>query len=105
MCIDFNNDYFIITISEYEIKKERAKAKDMRKKQWWRTLVSKGICHYCSEKFPASEITMDHVVPVIRGGKSTKGNLVAACKECNNKKKHMLPIEWGEYLKNIKESE
>jgi len=45
---------------------------------------------------------MDHIVPLSRGGKSTKGNIVAACKMCNNKKKYLLPVEWEEYLKNIK---
>ena len=44
---------------------------------------------------------MDNIVPIIRGGKSTKGNVVPACKECNNKKKHMLPIEWEEYMSKI----
>ncbi len=48
---------------------------------------------------------MDHIVPLIRGGKSTKGNIVPACKDCNNRKKHMLPIEWGEYLEKLKEEE
>ena len=45
---------------------------------------------------------MDHVVPLIRGGKSTKNNIVPACKECNNVKKHKLPVEWTEYLENIR---
>ena len=36
---------------------------------------------------------MDHLVPLIRGGRSTKGNLVPACKECNTKKKHQLAFE------------
>ncbi len=45
---------------------------------------------------------MDHLVPLIRGGKSTKSNLVPCCKDCNNKKKHMLPIEWQEYLSSLK---
>jgi 5-methylcytosine-specific restriction protein A len=49
----------------------------------------------------AKELTMDHIVPLIRGGKSTKGNVVPACKECNNKKKHMLPIEWEEYIERL----
>jgi len=30
---------------------------------------------------------------------------VTACKECNNKKKHMLPIEWEEYLLRLRDSE
>jgi 5-methylcytosine-specific restriction endonuclease McrA len=50
-----------------------------------------------------SNLTMDHVVPLIRGGRSIKNNLVPACKECNNKKKYLLPMEWEEYLKGRKE--
>jgi len=46
---------------------------------------------------------MDHIVPMSRGGKSTRGNVVPACKACNNKKKYMLPIEWEEYLETLKE--
>jgi len=40
---------------------------------------------------------MDHKVPIIRGGKSVKGNLVPCCKPCNDKKKHKLAFEWEEY--------
>ena len=36
---------------------------------------------------------MDHIVPVARGGKSTRGNVVAACLECNRKKKYLTPAE------------
>ncbi len=37
---------------------------------------------------------MDHLVPLARGGRSTKGNLVPACKECNTKKKYWLAFEF-----------
>ena len=37
---------------------------------------------------------MDHLVPIIRGGRSTHGNVVPACKPCNDAKKHSLPLEW-----------
>jgi 5-methylcytosine-specific restriction endonuclease McrA len=47
---------------------------------------------------------MDHLVPVARGGKSTKGNVVPACKPCNNKKKQLLPMEWDAYLKMLQPS-
>jgi 5-methylcytosine-specific restriction endonuclease McrA len=47
---------------------------------------------------------MDHIVPIVRGGKSRKGNIVAACKECNNKKKHMLPVEWEAYMAALSEN-
>jgi len=44
---------------------------------------------------------MDHVVPIVRGGKSTKSNVVPCCKDCNNKKQYLLPIEWREYLEGF----
>jgi 5-methylcytosine-specific restriction protein A len=30
---------------------------------------------------------------------------VPACKDCNNKKKYLLPIEWEEYLKTLEQTE
>ncbi len=92
---------FIIEVSEEEIRRERAKAKALRATRWWKQKLARGRCHYCSKGFPSAELTMDHLVPVIRGGKSTRGNLVTACKECNNKKKYLLPMEWEEYLQKL----
>ncbi len=91
-------DYFIIEVTEQEIKREKEKARELRKTQWWKSRVAKGVCHFCGEEFPPAGLTMDHLVPIVRGGKSTRGNVVPACKECNNRKKHMLPMEWEEYM-------
>ena len=67
--------------------------------------MSKGVCHYCGRQVDPKQLTMDHIVPLIRGGKSTKGNLVPACKDCNNKKKYLLPVEWDEYLRELARKE
>ncbi|MDY6790922.1 MAG: HNH endonuclease [Thermodesulfobacteriota bacterium] len=91
---------FAFDLDEADIKRQRHKARQLRESQWWKRCLAKGICHYCKRPTPAKELTMDHIVPVSRGGKSTKGNVVPACKECNNKKKQLLPIEWDEYLKS-----
>ena len=84
---------WIAVLSDEEIKRERAKARELRRSPWWKRRRAAGVCHYCGNKFPPSELTMDHLVPLIRGGRSTKGNLVPACKACNNKKKHQLVFE------------
>lgn len=97
--------FFIPESSEEEIKRERAKARELRHSQWWKQKVGRGLCHYCGRPFPPRELTMDHIVPLVRGGKSTKGNTVPACKDCNNRKRHMLPMEWEEYLERLKERE
>lgn len=88
-------------LDEKDIKTQRAKARDLRKSQWWKRKIAKGCCHYCSKKIAPALLTMDHIVPVSRGGKSTKGNVVPSCKDCNNKKKQFLPMEWVEYLESI----
>lgn len=75
------------------LKKERSKARELRKTAWWKNQIQKGICEYCGKKVSPSELTMDHRVPLARGGKTTKGNVVPACKECNQKKKLQTPVE------------
>jgi 5-methylcytosine-specific restriction endonuclease McrA len=84
---------FVVTVDEQDIRRERQKAKELRASQWWKRKRGAGICHHCGGKFPPKELTMDHLVPIIRGGKSTKGNLVPSCKECNSARKHRLPFE------------
>jgi len=91
---------FAFDLDEADIKRQRHKARQLRDSQWWKRCLAKGICHYCKCPTPPKELTMDHIVPVSRGGRSTKGNVVPACKECNNKKKQLLPMEWDEYLKS-----
>ena len=88
-------------VDEAEIRRQRDKARKLRKSRWWQQKLSKGTCYYCGKQFKPKELTMDHVVPLSRGGRSTKDNLVASCKECNNKKKTLLPMEWEEYLQSI----
>ena len=90
-------------ISDQDIRREKEKARKVRKSSWWSRKIGKGVCYYCSSEVGRTNLTMDHVVPLSRGGKSRKGNLVPACKGCNNKKKSMLPIEWDEYIRSLAE--
>src|ERR1035438_2920859 len=49
-------------------------------------LRDRNSCQYCGVVLPASELTLDHVVPRSRGGNSTWENLVACCHACNRRK-------------------
>ena len=98
------SDFFIHTEEEAHIKKEKAKARELRATQWWKRKRARGKCHYCERTFKPRELTMDHLIPLVRGGRSVQSNLVPACKECNNKKKYLLPTEWQEYLESLKSS-
>ena len=90
-----------IEVSEEQIRRERNRARELRQSQWWKNRIGQGVCHYCGERVSPKELTLDHIVPVIRGGKSSRGNCVPACKECNSKKQSLLPIEWEEFLEKL----
>ncbi len=88
-------------VSEEQLRRERQKARELRRSQWWRNRVAAGVCHYCGEHFTPGELTLDHIVPLVRGGRSTRGNCVPACKECNTRKRDLLPTEWQDYLDSL----
>ncbi|MDT8443383.1 MAG: HNH endonuclease signature motif containing protein [Desulfuromonadales bacterium] len=88
-------------ISEEQLRRERQKARDLRRSQWWRKRIEAGLCHYCGGRFNSRDLTLDHIVPLVRGGRSTRGNCVPACKECNTRKRDLLPTEWQEYLDSL----
>ncbi len=58
-------------------------------------LRDRNICQFCGKIFPASDLTLDHVVPRSRGGRSSWENLVACCYQCNNHKGDRTPEEAG----------
>ena len=96
------SDYFSLdSIDEKVLKTERARARELRKTRWWQQKTASGTCYYCGRKVGFASLTMDHVIPLGRGGRSTRGNLVPSCKECNTKKKGSLPVEWAEYLQSL----
>lgn len=79
-------------VSEQDVRREKDKARRLRQTQWWMRKIHNGVCHYCNKEVGRDDLTMDHIVPLSRGGKSTKGNIVAACKECNSKKNICCPL-------------
>ncbi len=96
-------EIFDFTVFQTEwYKKEKEKARKLKKTKWWRKKISSGICHYCKKKIKPSELTMDHMIPISRGGLSERSNLVPCCKKCNAKKKYLLPYEWEEYMNSLK---
>ena len=91
----------LVGSSEENIRRERAKARELRKTRWWQQKTAAGTCYYCGTKVAHKELTMDHLVPLARGGRSTKDNLVPSCKDCNTKKRKFLPMEWVEYMDRL----
>jgi 5-methylcytosine-specific restriction endonuclease McrA len=52
-------------------------------------------CQYCGKRFPTGELSLDHVLPRSRGGRTTWENIVCACVRCNVRKGGRTPAEAG----------
>lgn len=78
-----------------------------RKKAFKDTLLKNGVyqCKMCKKTFSNhSDLNIDHVKPVAKGGKNNVGNLNLLCKSCNSKKGSKEKMEHLEnILKNIVE--
>ncbi|HEX2439715.1 MAG TPA: HNH endonuclease signature motif containing protein [Methylomirabilota bacterium] len=84
-----------------ELKRQRQRARELRDSQWWKRRIAPGVCHYCRRQVGRLALTMDHIVPLGRGGASIRGNVVPSCKDCNSRKKGMLPVEWRQYVDSL----
>ncbi len=87
------NEWLSFDADPAHVAREREKARALRKSAWWQRRVQRGVCAYCQKTVAPRELTMDHVVPVARGGRSVRGNVVPSCKECNSRKKLLTPAE------------
>ena len=98
------DEFFASAPPEHQ-KREKAKARELRISQWWKQELGKGLCYHCNERFKPADLTMDHLIPIARGGKSSKNNCVPSCKACNTKKGHKTRAEMAlEELKSASES-
>jgi 5-methylcytosine-specific restriction protein A len=86
-------DFYFTPADPSHIKKERAKARELRASQWWRQQLGRGICHHCGESFSRDELSMDHLIPLARGGKTSKKNVVVSCKGCNSAKGYKTAVD------------
>ena len=75
------------------------RSRDIRKKQNGIFLIldkefkklNNELCFYCGSN---NKLTIDHIIPVVRGGRHSIGNLLIACKSCNSKKGSKTIQEW-----------
>jgi 5-methylcytosine-specific restriction protein A len=86
----------------YEKKKDYH---DYRKQRF--TLVRRRLsaqrweCYFCHAPLTIKDATIDHLVPLDRGGTSISENMVACCAPCNGDKSDMTEEEFTEYLSII----
>ena len=52
-------------------------------------------CQFCQKHFPPAQLSLDHVLPRSRGGKTNWENVVCSCLKCNGRKGDRTPDEAG----------
>ena len=62
---------------------------------------TEGHCAICGKFVPYTEFTVDHIVPLAKGGSNDLSNLQCACGVCNRIKQDILPEKLMEKLVEI----
>ena len=57
----------------------------------------------CRRQVGAKALTADHVIPLVRGGRSIRANMVPCCKDCNTRKQSLLAWQWDAYVEGFSE--
>lgn len=63
-----------------------------------------GLCAYCGRHRNIKYMTVDHIIPLSKGGTDDISNLQCTCKMCNRLKDNMLPHEFTAFVRCILES-
>lgn len=58
-------------------------------------------CVYCGRRRQLKHMTIDHIIPLSKGGTNDEENIRCSCKMCNRLKDNMLPMEFSSFLHEI----
>ncbi|EOD00193.1 HNH endonuclease [Caldisalinibacter kiritimatiensis] len=58
-------------------------------------------CFYCGKSLKFKQITLDHFIPLSKGGTSDIFNVVTCCKKCNKLKADKMPGNYEDTILNL----
>lgn len=98
-CLFFRKDYkFYKEIAVVGIRKNSKKIRRRTKGYSKKLLDNHHVsnCIYCKTKLNQENCSVDHILPISKGGNNSKLNLIVVCKDCNNERGN---LEFKTYLK------
>lgn len=80
-------------------RRRRAREYDAPGEYRWTQVVALWMaldqrCAYCLTHLPLTRMQVEHVVPLSRGGRNDRTNILPACGPCNAEKSDRTPNEW-----------
>ncbi len=90
--IMIDEEYHPISSEQPIVKTKRQRSRD-RKPKRLRLWNQNPYCFYCNAQLTFNESTLDHVIPLSKGGSNRIENLVLACSDCNQKKDNKLDFK------------
>lgn len=63
--------------------------------------LTNGHCAYCGRGLKFAEMTVDHVMPLSKGGNSGMTNYLPACRKCNSRKSNFTLEEYRSHAKKL----
>ena len=71
--------------------RERAQSDGTITARYRRLVLSISVCHWCNQITPSHLRTLDHFIPLAKGGRHSSTNAVMACFHCNSRKGDIFP--------------
>lgn len=96
---DTNEEEEIEKIMDEPVKHKRIQFKEETRKIVYNN--AKGICQICGKYLPYEEMTIDHIMPLAKGGENDIKNLQCTHRKCNLFKVDMLPEDFLEKVTEI----
>lgn len=90
----------IVAANNPSIKKLHRRTRE-RKRSYRRVkrrlLRMSSFCYWCRKPLDSTLATIDHIIPLSKGGTNGMDNFVLACKDCNHNRRNDMPerTEWG----------
>jgi len=73
------------------VHKEQRMSMERARKERRRLLKEDAHCHWCGCELTVETATLEHIIPLDRGGTNRRDNLTLACADCNHKRGNDMP--------------
>ena len=97
-------NFYIMSLNEDAAMDIRTMSKRRRFEPAERKVIyakSKGRCVLCGRFMGVDEFTVDHIIPLSKGGTNDLDNMQATCRVCNSIKQDILPRDFMEKISEI----